>query len=236
MPGIKRRSTPPPLDDMAHGMAMKYFATDNAPHETAWTHLFSTKVTAQFSGNTSMTATTPSALPSNRTAQNADELLKRYATQLTSVLGFVVCITGIMMFFRWYKGEVEAMHEWLGLAFVAAVVLHITRHRRPLLLMLGQYRTRILLAGTVLVSAAFLVIPPPKTASPVKQTVAAVLRAPLADVAPLFGMSAKDAAARLSEVGVQNVSVEKSIEGMARSNNTPAMKLLSAILDQTDKD
>ncbi len=183
-----------------------------------------------------MTATTPSALPSNRTAQNADELLKRYATQLTSVLGLVVCITGIMMFFRWYKGEVEAMHEWLGLAFVAAVVLHIARHRQPLLLMLGQYRTRLLLVCTALISAAFLVVPPPKTASPVKQTVAAVLRAPLPDVAPLFGMSAKDAADRLSEAGVHNVSAEKSIEVMARSNNTPAMKLLSVILDQTDKD
>lgn len=183
-----------------------------------------------------MTATTPSALPSNRTAQNADELLRRYATQLTTALGLVVCITGAMMFFRWHKGEVEAMHEWLGMGFVAAVVLHVLRHRKPLIMMLSQYRTRIVLITTALIAAAFLVIPQQNAASPVKQTIGAVLRAPLGDVAPVFGLSADTAMARLEESGVRNVSAEKSIETMARTNNTPAMKLLSVILDQTDKD
>ena len=183
-----------------------------------------------------MTAATSSTLPSKKTAHSADELLKRYATQLTTALGFVVCITGIMMFFRWYKGEVEAMHEWLGLGFVVAVVLHITRHRIPPSVMLVQNRTRILLVCTALLATAFLVVSPQKAVNPAKQTIGAVLRAPLGDIAPVFGLSAKEAVTRLSEAGVRNAASTQSIEAMARANNTAPLKLLNAVINQTDKD
>jgi hypothetical protein len=183
-----------------------------------------------------MTVATTSTRASNRTAKNADDLLRRYATQLTSALGLVVCITGVMMFYRWHKGEVEAMHEWLGMGFVVAAVLHGLRHRQSLTLMLSQYRTRLLLLGTALITVGFLVVPPQKTTSPVKQTVGAVLRAPLGDIAPVFGLSAKDAVERLADAGVLNASATKSIEAMARANHTAPMKLLNAILEQADRD
>ena len=48
-----------------------------------------------------------------------DETLRKYATQTTMALSLVVGVTGVMMFYHFYKGEVEALHEWLGLAFVA---------------------------------------------------------------------------------------------------------------------
>jgi hypothetical protein len=183
-----------------------------------------------------MTVAATSPRASNRIAKNADEVLKRYATQLTIALGLVVCITGVMMFFRWYKGEVEAMHEWLGMGFVAAAVLHSLRHRQSLTLMMSQYRTRLLLVGTALITAAFLVVPQQKAASPVKQTVNAVLRAPLSDIAPMFGLSATQAVERLTDSGVQNASSAKSIEVMARANHTAPMKLLNSILEPADKD
>ncbi|MEI7429475.1 MAG: DUF4405 domain-containing protein [Betaproteobacteria bacterium] len=183
-----------------------------------------------------MTAQTATSQLPRQTALQTDELLRKYATQLTTVLAFVVCVTGIMMFFRWHKGEVEAMHEWLGVGFVVAAVLHATRHRKALFLMLTQTRTRLLLVITALLAAAFLVYSPPKTASPVKQTVSAVLRAPLGDIAPIFDLSADQAVSRLAEAGIKNTSATKSIEALARSNKKAPIELLKVVIDQSDKD
>lgn len=92
----------------------------------------------------------------------------------------------VKSFRRWHKGDVEAMHEWLGMGFFAVAVLHGLRHRKPLAMMLSQYRPRLMLFGTALVTAGFLVVPQQKTASPVKQTVSAVLRAPLGNIAGVW--------------------------------------------------
>jgi hypothetical protein len=183
-----------------------------------------------------MTAQTDLTLPAPKDSRTADELLRKYATQLTGALAVVVCLTGVMMFFKWYKGEVEAMHEWLGMGFVVAVVLHLARHRRPLGMLLTQTRTRLILLLTALVAAAFLVLAPAKGSNPVKQTVGAVLRAPLDDVAPLLGLSTGEAIARLQDIGVTPASPRQSLDSLARANKTSPMKLLSAVLDPRDKD
>ena len=183
-----------------------------------------------------MTAHTSAAPHTRNDTHTADEMLKKYATQLTAALAIVVCITGIMMFFKWYKGEVEAMHEWLGMGFVVAVVLHLLRHRNALGMMLAQHRTRLILAVTALIAAVFLVAAPAKGSNPVKQTVGAVLRAPLGDVAPVLGISPQEAIARLEDIGITQASPTQSLESMARASKTSPMKLLNAVLDQRDKD
>ena len=76
---------------------------------------------------TSATATTRTA--ASDSTSSADSLLKKYSTPLTAATAIVVCVTGVMMFFHLYKGEVQAMHEWLGMGFVVAAVLHLLRHR-----------------------------------------------------------------------------------------------------------
>jgi hypothetical protein len=183
-----------------------------------------------------MTAQTDLAPHARHDTHMADEMLRKYATQLTAALAVVVCLTGVMMFFKWYKGEVEAMHEWLGMGFVLAVTLHLLRHRRSLGTLLAQQRTRLILAVTALIAAAFLVASPPPGSSPVKQTVGAVLRAPLDDVAPLFGISSHEAIARLQDIGITTAAPGQSLESLARANKTSPMKLLSAVLDPGDKD
>jgi lysylphosphatidylglycerol synthetase-like protein (DUF2156 family) len=146
-------------------------------------------------------ATTANA--SLKTASTIDALLKKYATQLTAALAVVIVITGVMMFFSVYKRQVEALHEWLGMAFVLAVVLHLTRHRKPLLTMLSQSRMRILILLTALIAAALIGFPSSKESNPIKQMIGAVLRAPIGEVAPVLGVSAEDAMTRLTAAGAK---------------------------------
>lgn len=164
--------------------------------------------------------------------QRADAALKTYSTQLTAALALVVCVTGVMMFFHLYKGEVEAMHEWLGLAFVAAVAAHLVRHRQPFGMMIKQRRTQALMLLAALAAAAFLVFTPPKGANPARQLVGVVLRAPLEDVAPLFKLSNEEALARLSGAGVSGASPAQSLETIARNSQQSPMRLLVTLSGQ----
>lgn len=159
-----------------------------------------------------------------------DTWLRRYATQATVALSIVVGVTGVMMFFRIAKGDVATMHEWLGMGFVAVAVAHVVRHRQIFTTMLGQPRTRILLGGTAAAAAAFIVLAPPKGPNPFRQAAQVVTKAPLADLAPVVGVSADELANRLRAAGVAEVDTAKSIDAIARATGTDPMKLIGAAL------
>ena len=179
---------------------------------------------------TSATVTAKTATPPG-TASAADSMLKKYSTPLTAATAIVVCVTGVMMFFHLYKGEVQAMHEWLGMGFVVAAALHLLRHRRPLTFMMKQSRAQILLVVTLLSSLAFLY---PSSGgqkiNPMRATINVVLHAPIKDLAPVVGVTTEELTARLAHAGVTKSSPADSIQSLARANQTEAMKLLAAAM------
>ena len=174
---------------------------------------------------TAKTATQPD------TSSPGDSMHKKYSTPLRATTAVVVCVTGVMMFFHLYKGEVQAMHEWLGMGFVVAAVLHLLRHRRPLTLMMKQSRTHILLVLTLLISLAFLY---PSSGgqqvNPMRSTIEAVLRAPIKDLAPVVGVTTEELTARLADAGIEQPSPTDSIQTLAKSSQTEPMKLLTAAM------
>ena len=187
---------------------------------------------------TSATATSRTA--ASDSTSSADSLLKKYSTPLTAATAIVVCVTGVMIFFHLYKGEVQAMHEWLGMGFVVAAILHLLRHRRPLGLMMKQGRTHILLVLTLVISLAFLYPSGEgQSGSPIRPMVSAFMRAPIKDLAPVVGVTTAELTARFTEAGVAQVDATDTIETLAKANETDPMKLLSAAMtprsgDETD--
>lgn len=161
--------------------------------------------------------------------EKTDSWLKKYSTPLAGALALVICITGVMMFYGVFKGEVQAMHEWLGMAFVVAVVLHLVRHRRPVVHLMTQQRTLVLIGLTALISASFIVLAPAKEGNPVRQVVSSVMRAPISDLAPVLGISTEEAVARLTQAGAREPAAAKSIEVLARESGVNPMKLVAAV-------
>lgn len=161
------------------------------------------------------------------TVRPAESLLRRYSTQATAALAVVVGVTGVMMFFHLAKAEVEAMHEWLGMAFVAAAMLHVVRHRVGFANMLGQTRMRLLFGAAALAAAAFIVLAPPKQGNPFRQATQLVLQAPIAQVAPVVGVPAAELAARL---GTADQGL--SIEAVAKSKGADPVQLLTVALQK----
>lgn len=184
---------------------------------------------------TSATATTRTT--ASDSTNSADSLLKKYSTPLTAATAIVVCVTGVMMFFHLYKGEVQAMHEWLGMGFVVAAILHLLRHRRPLAFMMKQSRTHILLVLTLVASLAFLYPSGDgQSGSPIRPMVSAFMRAPIKDLAPVVGLTTTELTARLAEGGVAQVAETDTIETLAKARQTDPMQLLSAAVTPRSDD
>ena len=59
-------------------------------------------------------------------------ILQRYATPLTIGLFLVSLISGAALFVHAAPGAFHSMHEWLSMALIAPVALHLWRNWRPM--------------------------------------------------------------------------------------------------------
>jgi len=162
-------------------------------------------------------------------------VLKTHATELTATLSIVVAISGVMMFFHFYKGRVQFMHEWLGMAFVLAAMMHAVRHYRPITALFSNARTRVFLGAVALISAGFLLMAPASKPNPEKALSRLLLKARVQNVAPLIGLTNEALLLKLRDAGVANGDADKSIEEMARESRVDPMQLLLAIAGQDKK-
>jgi hypothetical protein len=162
--------------------------------------------------------------------QGFDAMLRKYATQATTALAIVVGVTGVMMFYRIAKGEVEALHEWLGLAFVVIAALHVVRHRRGFMAMLRQPRMGAFFAVAALTAAAFIVLSPAKQGNPFSQITQMTTNAPLTALAPLMGVSADELATRLQQAGLTVTSTEQSVESLAKAQGRDPVGVMAGLL------
>ncbi|SNT19223.1 protein of unknown function [Noviherbaspirillum humi] len=170
------------------------------------------------------------AIQTSKPARFIDQILPRYATQATAALFVVVAVTGVMMFFKFYKGEVEGVHEWLGLGFAAVVALHLVRNRRSFAQMLKQGRMRVLFLLALAGSAGFILLSPPKQPNPTRQATQRMLSAPLANVSPVLGMSAEQAVDELQRAGVGDATPDASLNKLARAHGKEPAALLSELM------
>ena len=167
--------------------------------------------------------------------EHVDAALRKYATHLTSALALAVAITGVMMFYRFYKGKVSIMHEWMGMAFLIAIALHLFRNRWLFIQLLAKRRTQFLLVAVAIVEGVFISQVPPEKSNPGKLATQALLNAPLGKAASVFGLTDEEAVSRLKAVGVATATSNSSINAMARSSKLDSVLLLNALTGEERK-
>jgi len=163
-----------------------------------------------------------------------DTFLRRYATPLSLVTGFAVSITGIMMLFG-LRGGLGEIHEWIGVAFVAALLMHIVRNWRAVLGMMKPWPSKAIV-GVVGIALAVLVL----TNLPsghggghqggpwlVANRVGAV---PITIAAPALGMTGDEAIAKLKAKGITVKDGKTSLADIARDEETPLPQLFALLL------
>lgn len=156
-----------------------------------------------------------------------------YATALTTAVFLVVAATGVLVFFHIGDKYLKGAHEWLGLAFVLAALLHVARHWKGFVHLMRQKRTWALSAASALALGGFMLsasLAPTSGGNPMKAMVDVTAKAPLASLAPVLGVEPDTLVQRLEAGGVQVASLSQPLEEIASSQGQPLPKLYALIL------
>lgn len=159
-------------------------------------------------------------------------LLQRYATIATTALFPVIAISGVLMFFE-IGGPLREAHEWLGMAFVAAVLLHLVRNWAMFTKLFKHKRTYVLLGIVVLATLAFsaegLMEGEGGGGNPMRNFIQQASTAPITSLAPVMGQTPEAMMDRLSKAGIAVTSPDQSLKQLADANDAEMPKLLAII-------
>jgi len=143
---------------------------------------------------------------------------RQWATPLVMASFAFMAGTGVLMFFHWQSPLQKELHEWLGWALVAAVVVHVLsnlpafkRH------FAGQRLAAVLLVAVALVVAGTSFVRPPagQGGSVSAVAVQALAKAPLRTLAEVFGLSVADARQALAGAGLDLAQDDATLDAAA---------------------
>lgn len=146
-------------------------------------------------------------------------IARRWATPVVMASFIFMAGTGVLMFFHWQSPLQKELHEWLGWALVAAVLLHVLSN----LAAFKRHFTGERLAAGLLVVAALLVagtsfVRPAdnKGASVSAVAVQALSKAPLRTLAEVFGLSVAEARQTLAAAGLELAQDDSTLDAAAQ--------------------
>lgn len=157
----------------------------------------------------------------------------RLSTPVAAAVFFVSAVTGVLLFFHVGERLIKELHEWIGVAFVAAAALHILRNRRALA---GHARkpTLWIAAGLALAAAAAFVVPglsaPQGGNDGSRRLLQAVLGAPLEQVAPIVQTTPDALTGRLTAAGYTVAGPTTSLRDIARASNRSPQELATVLV------
>jgi hypothetical protein len=154
-----------------------------------------------------------------------------FATSITALLFAVMGISGVMMFFHFYDRYVQEMHEFLGLAFVAAVFLHIFFNFNAFKRYFSK-ATFLLVTFATLATAVFFVLEA-NTAkqNPKRAVIESVLNSKIQNYADFLHVDAQLIHANLQKAGIQ-ADMQESIKITAQKNKISPFKLIGIIINK----
>lgn len=141
---------------------------------------------------------------------------RRWATPLTMGAFLLIGVTGVAMFFHASTGLGKTLHEWLGWLLIAGVGLHVAANWRAFL-QHWKSPVGIGFVGVFTVLVALALIPFGSDAGgrrpggADRTAVAALVDAPLSEVAPLTDRSVEDVVKALREAGFSDADPTRSL-------------------------
>lgn len=139
----------------------------------------------------------------------------------------MMATTGLLMFFKLHVHLHEEIHEWAGWVMVSAALFHIFVNSHGFVKHLRLIAAvAVVVAGVV--GAAFVLGAEKEGPSPSALAVAAITKAPLQQVAPLFGKTPAEAVAAVKAAGV-DVDEAGSLDAAAAGDRERLGKALRAL-------
>lgn len=158
--------------------------------------------------------------------------INKYATAITTALFLVVAVSGVAMFFHVGKDLVSEMHEWLALALLVPVAMHVYKNW-PALMTYFRRRTIVApLALSLLAAGAFMGMATFSGGhSPIPRLIGALENAKLADVGRLLNVAPEVLEGAFKAEGFVVQSMEQRLSEIAQASEKPAIAALMTALD-----
>lgn len=160
--------------------------------------------------------------------------LRKIATPLT-IGGFLLMgVTGILMFFHAGSGLTKTAHEWVGLAFVVIVGLHVAVNMRPFTAHLKRPAGQVATAAfAVLLALSFVPMGQGKGGRPDFALLHTVEEAPIAAVATVLNESPEGLAERLRAAGYDTADLDSSIASLSGGDMHRQMELIKVLVGRS---
>ena len=153
-------------------------------------------------------------------------------SSLLMVMFAVVSITGVMMYFKIRVLSSEALHIWLGFAFVVISCLHLLKNWNGFLSYFKKSSTLLSLLFGFLVILAFvvppLVIPQEKSVNPKGKIIGTMMNAPLSKVAAFVDLDEEMMVKALADHQIL-VSSKQSVTEIAKANGKTNDDILNIV-------
>jgi hypothetical protein len=162
------------------------------------------------------------------------EFLRKYATPLSIVTSIAVSVTGLMLLFG-IRGEIGEIHEWIGVAFVAAMVMHIVRNWPGVKKILSSWVGAAIVGGVGAVFAVLIVMAMPSGNGEAGHgggpwmVVNRMADAPISVSAPALGLTADQAVTKLKAAGVPVDGPADTLTHLARDHAQPLPRLFGIL-------
>ncbi|WP_321311526.1 DUF4405 domain-containing protein [Halarcobacter sp.] len=153
---------------------------------------------------------------------------KDVATSMATVVFLVVAVSGLMLYFKIFNSQVKELHEILGLAFVAAAVLHVTANWKA---MKNYFTKKIFISAAlvvVVISGLFISQNLDKGADPKGTALRSIINAPLDASLKVLAVDYDEAMMRLENANIKNLN-KKSLGEIAKANGDSPFKIIAII-------
>jgi hypothetical protein len=159
-------------------------------------------------------------------------LNNKYVTPPTIGLGVIAIVSGGVQFFGVKNAPIHVIHEWLGVAFAAVVVLHLINHSKSTI---GYFKKPLsigIIAAALLAGGVFYALVPQKGGggNVAKITLQRTYSAPIAVSAPVFGLTSNEATDKLRLNGIA-VEGDESIAALAKKYSVTPDKIAEALIN-----
>jgi len=167
------------------------------------------------------------ALPNTRSGQSP---IKKYATAATIGLFAIVGLSGVLIFFHIGDGLLMGAHEWLGLVFVAASVLHVVRNWNGFAKTVKAKSGKTALALTAIATTAFILASTQGSGNPMKEFVMASAQAPLPQVAQVLNVPLDNLITDLKAQGFLVIDPTRSPTQIAKISERAVPEVFEVLL------
>ncbi|WP_421863738.1 DUF4405 domain-containing protein [Motiliproteus sp.] len=159
---------------------------------------------------------------------------REWSTPLIIGSSLIVTVTGVMLFFHLAEGLIMTAHEWIGVAFVAIVGLHVLNHWKPFKRYFYQKRALSLILGTFLI-AGVLLFSGDKEPHPLERVARQMEQSSIRAMAALQHRPVDELRIALESEGLRLTGNEQTLAELAQENDVHLFRLIELLFAQPAK-